>query len=79
MFFNTPKTAAAAPPAKSSPNAGPAFAMTVCAALVVAIGLMPKGVLNVSLQAGQSLREAGGDTAADNSAPPVDRQIAADR
>jgi NADH-quinone oxidoreductase subunit N len=79
MYFNAPKTAAAAPPANSSANVGPAFAMTVCAALVVAIGLMPKGVLNVLLRAGQSLREPGGDAAAGNSVPPADRQIAADR
>jgi NADH-quinone oxidoreductase subunit N len=79
MYFNAPKTAAAAPPAKAPANVGPAFAMTVCAVLVVAIGLMPKGVLNLSLRAGQSIRESAGDNAASHSVTSPDRQIAADR
>jgi NADH-quinone oxidoreductase subunit N len=77
MFFSGPKTPVA-PPAKGS-NFGPALAMTMCAALVVFIGLAPKGILNISLRAGQSIQEPTANNAAAQADASGNRQVAAEQ
>ena len=52
--------------------------MTVCAALVVFIGLAPKGILNISLRAGQSIQEPTANNAAAAAVESSSRQVAAD-
>jgi NADH-quinone oxidoreductase subunit N len=78
MFFSGPKSPVAPPPAKGS-NFGPALAMTVCAALVVLIGLAPKGILNISLRAGQSIQEPTANNTAAAAVESSGRRVAVDR
>jgi NADH-quinone oxidoreductase subunit N len=78
MYFSAPKAVSTAPPAKGA-NFGPAFAMTVCAAMVVLIGLAPKGILNISLRAGQSILEPAANNAAAQADTSGNRQVAADQ
>ena len=78
MYFSAPKAVPTAPPAKGA-NFGPAFAMTVCAAMVVLIGLAPKEILNISLRAGQSIQEPTPNNATAQAVTSGNRQVAADR